>query len=88
MKKDDDWYEFHTESTFRTTILRFKLNEPFDEEKSDGYAVKSIMTLEGNTLKQIQEMDKKAEIIREFTETECKVICIYGDIISTRWYKV
>jgi len=46
------------------------------------------MTLDGNTLTQTQKTDKKSIITREFSETECKVICTYGDVVSTRWYKV
>ncbi|XP_070508499.1 probable fatty acid-binding protein [Chironomus tepperi] len=86
--KKGDWYEFHTESTFKTTILKFKLGEEFEEETMDGRVVKTTMTLDGNTLNQVQKTDKKSTIVREFTETECKVICTYGDVVSTRWYKV
>ncbi|KAG5673443.1 hypothetical protein PVAND_003489 [Polypedilum vanderplanki] len=88
LEKKGDWYEFHTESTFKTTILRFKLGEEFDEETLDGREVKTIMTLDGNTLTQTQKTEKKSVITREFTETECKTVCIYGDVVSTRWYRV
>lgn len=88
VQKNDGWYEFHTESTFKTTVLRFKLGQPFDEETLDGRNVKTVMTLDGNVLTQVQKTDKKSIITREFTNTECKTICTYGNVVSTRWYKV
>jgi fatty acid-binding protein 3 len=88
LEKDGDWYKFHTESTFKTTILRFKLGEEFDEETLDGRQVKTVMKLEGNTLTQTQNTEEKSIITREFTDTECKTVCTYGNVVSTRWYKV
>jgi hypothetical protein len=64
------------------------LGEEFDEETMDGRDVKTVMTLEGNTLVQTQKTDKKSTITREFSETECKVVCTYGDVVSTRHYRV
>lgn len=81
-------YHFTTESTFKTTILKFKLGEEFDEETLDGRMVKTIMTIEGNKLIQKQKTDKKSEITREFTDKECLTTCVYGDVVSVRKYKV
>lgn len=88
LEKDGEWYKFTTESTFKTTILRFKLGEEFDEDTLDGRAVKSTMVIEGNKLIQTQKMDKVSTIVREFSDTECITTCTYGDVESVRKYKV
>jgi hypothetical protein len=88
LEKDGDYYKFGTESTFKTTILKFKLGEPFDEETMDGRKVKTTMTIEGNKLIQTQNTEKRSVIEREFTDTECLTTCIYGDVKSVRKYKV
>lgn len=65
--KDGDEYTFSTVSTFKSTALKFKLGEEFDEETLDGRKVKSIFTLDGNKLVQEQKGDKPHTIVREFT---------------------
>lgn len=87
LKKGDD-YEFHTVSTFKSSVIKFRLNEEFDEERLDGVHVKSVMTLEGNTLTQTQKTDKPTVAVRVFSETELIVYMDYGGLKSTRWYKV
>ena len=87
LKKEGDWYHFGTESTFKTTILKFKLGEEFDEETLDGRTVKTVMTIEDNKLVQTQKTDKFSQIIREFSDTECLTTCTYGDVVSVRKYR-
>lgn len=36
ISKDGDEYHIKTTTTFKTTEIKFKLNEPFDEETADG----------------------------------------------------
>lgn len=88
LEKNGDEYSYHTVSTFKTTVLKFKLGEEFDEETLDGRKVKSIFTLEGNVLSQSQKTDKTSTIVREFTDTEMIASCVYGDVTCKRWYKV
>lgn len=88
LEKNGDEYSFHTVSTFKSTVIKFKLGEEFDEETLDGRKVKSVCTLNGNTLHQVQTTDKPSTIIREFSDTEVVVTCTYGDVTCKRWYKV
>lgn len=88
LEKNGDEFSFHTVSTFKSTVIKFKLGEEFDEETLDGRKVKSVCTLNGNTLSQVQKTDKTSTIERVFSETEVVVTCVYGDISCKRWYKV
>ena len=85
--KTGDDYAFNTVSTFKSSTIKFKLGEEFDEETLDGRKVKSVMTLEGNTLTQIQKGDTLSKIVREFSDTELVVTLIFGDVTAKRWYK-
>lgn len=109
LEKNGDEYSYHTVSTFKTTVIKFKLGEEFDEvrkyltgsnpqrhdlrfvpfqETLDGRKVKSVFTLNGNVLTQVQKTEKKSELIRTFSETEMIAECVYGDVTCKRWYKV
>lgn len=88
MEKNGDEYSFHTVSTFKTLVIKFKLGEEFDEETLDGRKVKSVITLDGNTFSQIQKSDKPSTVIREFSESELVATCDYGGVVTKRWYKV
>lgn len=70
LKKDGDLYTFTTTSTFKTSSISFKLGEEFDEETLDGRKVKSVCTMDGNTLTQEQKGDKPSTIVREFSDSE------------------
>jgi fatty acid-binding protein 3, muscle and heart len=88
MTKDGDEYEFHTESTFKTTVIKFKLGVPSMQETLDGRKVNTTYTLDGNVLTQVEEGDKKSVITRTFSETEMVSDCIYGDVPCKRFYKI
>lgn len=81
-------YTLKTTSPFKNSEIKFKLGEEFDEETPDGRKVKSVCTLDGNKLIQIQKGDKQTTIEREFTPTEMKAIMKVDDIVCTRVYKV
>ncbi|MCP6198805.1 lipocalin/fatty-acid binding family protein, partial [Klebsiella pneumoniae] len=55
LRKDGDEYNLVTSSTFKTTEMKFKPGEEFEEDRADGAKVKSVCTFEGNTLKQVQK---------------------------------
>lgn len=89
IEKNGDEYQFHTVSTFKTLIIKFKLGEEFDEETLDGRKVKSVIVLDGpNTFSQIQKTKEKSTIIRAFTDTEMIATCTYGNVTTVRYYKV
>ncbi|VDO16029.1 unnamed protein product [Rodentolepis nana] len=52
--KGNGCYCFKTESTFTKTACDFKLGEEFDEHTSDGRDLKSVITIEGDVMKQVQ----------------------------------
>ncbi|XP_011140012.1 myelin P2 protein isoform X1 [Harpegnathos saltator] len=88
MTEKDGTYTLKTTSPFKSTEIKFKLGEEFDEETADGRKVKSVCTLENNKLIQVQKGDKDTTIEREFTPTEIKAIMKVDDIVCTRVYKV
>ncbi|XP_005185799.2 probable fatty acid-binding protein [Musca domestica] len=87
LKKDGDLYTFTTTSTFKTSSISFKLGEEFDEETLDGRKVKSVCTMDGNTLTQEQKGEKPSTIVREFSDSELITTLTIGDIKSVRVYK-
>lgn len=74
LTEKDGVYTLKTTSTFKNTEIKFKLGEEFDEDTVDGRKVKSVCTLEGNKLIQVQKGDKNTTIEREFTPTEMKAV--------------
>uniref|UniRef100_A0A646QCX0 Fatty acid-binding protein n=1 Tax=Hemiscolopendra marginata TaxID=943146 RepID=A0A646QCX0_9MYRI len=76
-----------TSTTFKTTELRFKLDQEFDETTGDGRQVKTIVTKEGNKLIQQQKGEKPSTITREFEGDTMKMVLVFGDITCTRVYK-
>ncbi|XP_076236678.1 fatty acid binding protein [Calliopsis andreniformis] len=88
LTENNGLYTLKTTSPFKNSEIKFKLGEEFDEETPDGRKVKSVCTLEGNKLLQIQKGEKQTSIEREFTPTEMKAIMKVDDIVCTRVYKV
>jgi len=88
LTKSGDEYSLKTQSTFKNTEIKFKLGEEFSEDTPDGRKVKSVCTLNGNKLMQVQKGDKETTIEREFTPTEMKAVMKVDDIVCTRIYKV
>ncbi|XP_067014851.2 fatty acid-binding protein, muscle isoform X2 [Anabrus simplex] len=80
-------YTLKSESTFKNSVITFKLGEEFDEETPDGRKVKSTITKEGNKLIHVQKGEKDTHIIREFTPEEVKMTLKVDDIVATRIYK-
>lgn len=86
-KNSDDTYTLSTSSTFKNTDITFKLGEEFDEETLDGRKVKSVMTLDGNSLVQKQGGEKPSTITRVFTDKDMTATMTVGDVVCTRHYK-
>merc|ERR1711970_69143 len=92
ISKEDDTYNIKQVTTFKTTEIKFKLGEEFDETTADGRVVKSTITLDGNTLKHAQvgdasKKEKDSTMDREFTDTHMNMFCKVDDITCTRKYK-
>ncbi|XP_072303500.1 fatty acid binding protein 4a [Eucyclogobius newberryi] len=76
-----------SQSTFKTTEIKFKLDEPFEETTADDRKTKTVMTLENGKLIQKQTWDgKETSIEREITEGKLIAKCIMGDVVAVRTY--
>lgn len=87
VKEGENSYSLNTVSTFRTTNLKFILNEEFEEETMDGRKMKCLITFEGNKMIQQQSGENAITVEREFTDDELITKCIIGDVVATRWFK-
>ncbi|XP_073992569.1 fatty acid binding protein [Rhodnius prolixus] len=82
-------YTLKSSSTFKNTVIKFKLGEEFDQETPDGRKVKSTITLENdNKLVEVQKGEKETTLVREFSKDEVKMTLTIDDIVCTRIYKV
>ncbi|XP_073420395.1 fatty acid-binding protein, heart [Dendrobates tinctorius] len=85
---DGDVIVLHTQSTFKNTEVKFKLNEEFDETTADDRKVKSLVTLEDGKLKHMQKWDGKETILlREVNGNKLLLTLTLGEIVSTRHYE-
>ncbi|XP_076068894.1 sodium/calcium exchanger regulatory protein 1-like [Oratosquilla oratoria] len=90
--QDGDTFSLKTSTTFKTTEIKFKLGEKFEETTADGRVVKATVTQDGDKLTHEQLGDKEkgeknSTLIRVFTDTEMIMECKVDDIISKRVYK-
>lgn len=88
MVKNGDDFEYHTDSTFKSTTVKFKLGVEAEQETLDGRKVMTTYTLDGNVLTQVEKGEKKSLIVRKFSDTEMIADCEYGDVKCKRVYKV
>jgi len=87
---DGDNWNIKTWTTFKTTEIKFKLGEEFEETTADGRTCKSTITKDGeDKLIHMQNCGgQNLKILREFTDDEMKMV-LEGpkNITSTRVYK-
>ncbi|XP_063810667.1 fatty acid-binding protein, heart [Pseudophryne corroboree] len=77
-----------TQSTFKNTEVKFKLDEEFDETTADDRKVKSLVTVEDGKLKHVQKWDgKETTLVREVNEDKLVLTLTLGDVVSTRHYE-
>lgn len=72
-------------STFKTTIIHFKLGEEFDEEAADGRHVKSTITIDGNKMTHFSKGlngQKNFKIVREYFPTEMIAVGFFFTILN------
>jgi len=85
--QDGDYWCINTNSTFGKSDIKFKLGEEFDEDRLDGVKVKSTITLDGNTMKQVQKGGKCDVVIeRKFDDAGMTSISTANGVTSTRTY--
>ncbi|XP_030071783.1 fatty acid-binding protein, adipocyte-like [Microcaecilia unicolor] len=77
-----------TESTFKTTEIKFVLGVEFDETTGDNRKTKTTITLEDGVLVQVQRWDgKETRILREVKDCKMTVTCIMGETKCVRIYE-
>nr|CAD7463035.1 unnamed protein product [Timema tahoe] len=81
-------YTLKTTSTFKSSVLTFKIGEECEEETADGRKVKCTCTIDGNKLIQVQKGDKDSTIIREFTPEQVTATLTADGVVCTRIYKL
>ncbi|KAK4004721.1 sodium/calcium exchanger regulatory protein 1 [Daphnia magna] len=84
---EGDVYTFTTTTMLKTTTIKFKLGEEFEEERGDGAKVKSIITLDGNKMTHVMKGEPESTITREFNGDELKAVLTVNDVVCTRIYK-
>ncbi|TFK10931.1 cytoplasmic aconitate hydratase [Platysternon megacephalum] len=86
--KDGDTITIKTESTFKSSQLSFKLDEKCEENTLDGRKVQTLVTLDGNTLTQLQQWDgKESTITRKIEDGKLVVECDMNGCKCTRVYQ-
>ncbi|XP_010796148.1 fatty acid-binding protein, adipocyte-like [Notothenia coriiceps] len=77
-----------SETTFKTTEIKFKLNEEFDETTADGRKTKTLITCENGKLVQQQTWeDKKTTLEREIQDGKLTAKCVMDDVVAVRIYE-
>ncbi|XP_018422388.1 PREDICTED: fatty acid-binding protein, heart [Nanorana parkeri] len=85
---EGDTIVLQTQSAFKNTEVKFKLNEEFDETTADDRKVKSLITLEDGVLKHVQKWNgKETTLLREVNDDKLLLTLTLGDVISTRHYE-
>lgn len=90
LNKDGDNFVLSSHSTFKNMTTKFQPGIEFDDETADGRKVKSVITIDGNVLTEIQKdpKGKETSIERTFSDKEVKIVCKVDDIVCTRVYKL
>ncbi|CAH2221763.1 fatty acid-binding, heart [Pelobates cultripes] len=87
ISKEGDLIVVQTQSTFKSTELKFKLDEEFDETTADDRKCKSLVTLEDGKLKHVQKWDgKESTLVREVDGDKLVLTLTFGEVVSTRHY--
>ncbi|KAM6959477.1 fatty acid binding protein 4a [Aplochiton taeniatus] len=76
-----------SQSTFKTTEIKFKLNEPFDETTADDRKTTTVVSIANGILMQKQSWDgKETNIARELNDGKMIAKCTMGDVVAVRTY--
>ncbi|XP_078094510.1 fatty acid-binding protein, brain-like [Mustelus asterias] len=88
IKLDGDNVIIQTKSTYRNTEIIFQLDKPFNEHTSDNRDCKTVVSLEGDKLVQIQKWDgKQTSITREIKDDKLIMTLILNDVVSIRTHE-
>ncbi|KAJ8267571.1 hypothetical protein COCON_G00127430 [Conger conger] len=76
-----------SQSTFKTTEVKFKLNEEFDETTADDRKTKSVVCIDNGKLVQKQSWDgKETTLEREVIDGKLIAKCTMGKVVAVRTY--
>ncbi|KAL4223121.1 Fatty acid-binding protein [Mactra antiquata] len=84
---DGNKWTIKTKSTMKNTEVDFVLGEEFDETTADGRNVKSVNTLDGQTLTTVQKGEPDSTITREWSGDTMTMKLSAKDAVCTRIYK-
>ncbi|XP_006135345.2 fatty acid-binding protein 5 [Pelodiscus sinensis] len=88
ISKDGDTITIKTDSPLKSSQLSFKLDEKCEENTLDGRKVQTLVTLNDNTLTQLQEWDgKQSTITRKIEDGKLIVVCDMNGCKCTRVYR-
>ncbi|XP_034419263.1 fatty acid binding protein 7, brain, a [Cyclopterus lumpus] len=88
ISQDGDKLVVKTLSTFKNTEISSKLGEEFDETTADDRHVKSIFTMEGDTLVQVQKWDgKETKFVREIKDGKLVATLTFEGVQAVRTYE-
>ncbi|CAI9543878.1 unnamed protein product [Staurois parvus] len=74
---EGDVVVIQTQSTFKNTEVKFKLDEEFDETTADDRKTRSLATLEDDKLKHVQKWDgKETLLVREVNDGKLLLVSI------------
>jgi len=91
ISKEGEEFSMKTESLVKTSEMKFKLGEQFEEITGDGRKVMTTMsvTAPNTILHQMLGTDggKDSFCVREFMAEKMKCVCQVEDVITTRMYE-
>ncbi|KAM9851742.1 fatty acid binding protein 4b [Aulostomus maculatus] len=77
-----------SQTTFKTTEIKFKLNEEFDETTADDRKTKTLITFENGKLVHKQTWDGKTTTLeRELQDGKLTAKCVMDDVVALRTYE-
>uniref|UniRef100_A0A3Q2PFY1 Cellular retinoic acid-binding protein 1 n=1 Tax=Fundulus heteroclitus TaxID=8078 RepID=A0A3Q2PFY1_FUNHE len=84
---DQGTISMKSQSAFKTTEVKFKLDEPFDETTADDRKTRTLVSLDNGKLIQKQSWDgKETSIEREIADGKLVAKCVMGDVVAVRTY--
>uniref|UniRef100_A0A8C9DPD6 Lipocalin/cytosolic fatty-acid binding domain-containing protein n=1 Tax=Prolemur simus TaxID=1328070 RepID=A0A8C9DPD6_PROSS len=77
-----------TQSTFKNTEINFQLAEEFDETTADDKNCKSVVSLDGDKLIDVQKWDgKETNFVREIKDGKMVMTLTFGDVVAVCHYE-
>ncbi|XP_004643155.1 fatty acid-binding protein 12 [Octodon degus] len=88
ISSDGEVVTIKTKSIFKNNEISFKLGEEFEETTPGGHKTKSTITLDSDSLVQVQDWDgKEATIRRRLMDGQMVVESSVNNVICTRIYE-